>query len=181
MRLLLRKDIERLGHVGDVVEVSNGYARNYLIPHHLGVEPTPANLRAIEIDKKRAAQERLRLETDLRKRAENLQGVEVTIAAAANEEGHLYGSVGVREIAAALRELGHSVESSQVRLASPIRQLDTQAVEIYFREDILAEVKVWVVRERAGDVAARKEGTDGTTDADDASDRALDSADALDT
>lgn len=179
MRLLLRKDIPKLGQVGDVVDVSAGYARNYLIPQHLAVEPTPANLRAIEDDKKQAAQERIRLETDLRRRAENLRGAEVTIAAAANPEGHLYGSVGVREIAAALRELGHKVEASQVQLGEPIRQLDTQPVEIRLREDITAEVKVWVVRERAADRSIEEERDRGPADFDaHQPDRAADPDDA---
>ena len=136
MRLLLKKDIPSLGMVGDVVEVSTGYARNYLIPHHLGVEPTKANMKEIEAAKRLAAEE-----------------VEVTIAAAANPQGHLYGSVGPREIAAALRDEGYAVEAGQVQLHEPIRQLDNRPVPIRFSEELEVEVKVWVVRERgAGDL-----------------------------
>jgi large subunit ribosomal protein L9 len=149
MQLLLKKDVPNLGFVGDVVDVKAGYARNYLIPHHLGVEPTKANMKEIEEAKKVAAAERLRKRTQLEEQAKRVEGVEITISAAANEEGHLYGSVGPREIAAALRDEGHGVEASQVQLHEPIKQLDSRAVTIRFAEDLLAEVKVWVVRERA--------------------------------
>ena len=80
--------------------------------------------------------------------AETLRAVEVTISAAANEEGALYGSVGPREIAAALREEGHDVEASQVNLHTPIRRLDNIPVDVTLAEGITAEVKVWVVRSR---------------------------------
>jgi len=149
MKLLLRRDIPKVGLAGDVVEVKEGYARNYLIPQHLGILPTKANMKAIEEDKRRAEEERKRRRSALEQQAQRLREVEVTIAAACNEEGHLYGSVGPREIAAALRDEGHDVETKQVHLHEPIRQLDTVAVPVVFTDDIMVEVKVWVVRETA--------------------------------
>jgi large subunit ribosomal protein L9 len=147
MKLLLRKDIPKVGLAGDVVEVSEGYARNYLIPHHLGLEPTKANMKAIEEDKRIATEERRIRRANLEAEAQRMQNVEVTIAAAANPEGHLYGSVGPREVAAALRDLGHSVEAKQIQLHKPIRTLDTMMVPVSFADDLTVEVKVWVVRE----------------------------------
>ncbi len=150
-KLLLRRDVPKLGHVGDIVEVSEGYARNYLVPHHLAVEPTRVNLKAIEDEKKRAEAMRIAQRHQLESRVEAMANVEVTIAAAANEEGHLYGSVGPREIAVALREEGYDIEASQVRLHHPIRQLDSVMVPVVFADDLSTEVKVWVVRERASE------------------------------
>lgn len=153
MKLLLRRDIPNVGLAGDVVEVKEGYARNYLIPHHLGLEPTKANMKAIEEDKKLAEQERKLRRAALEQQAEKLRNVEVTIAAACNLEGRLYGSVGPREISAALRDEGHDVETKQVHLPEPIRQLDTVTVPVVFANDLTVEVKVWVVRETsAGDL-----------------------------
>ncbi len=149
MRLLLKRDIPKLGLVGDIVEVSAGYARNYLIPHRLAVEPTEANIKAIEEDKKRAEAERKARRKALEEAAGRLANVEVMIHAAANPEGHLYGSVGPREIAAALRDEGHDVEASNVELHESIRQLGTRTVPVVFADDIRAEVKVWVVKEKA--------------------------------
>jgi large subunit ribosomal protein L9 len=158
MRLLLKRDIQSLGVVGDIVEVSAGYARNYLIPHHLGVEPTKANMKEIEEAKRLAAEERLRLRQQLEAEADRLKNVEVTIAAAANPQGHLYGSVGPREVAAALRDEGYAVEPGQVQLHEPIKQLDNVVVPIRFGEELETEVKVWVVREKdSGDLEDEEE------------------------
>lgn len=148
MRLLLKKDIPSLGVVGDIVDVKPGYARNYLIPHDLGVEPTKANMKEIEEAKRIAAEERLRRRQQIEEEAKRLADVEVTISAAANPQGHLYGSVGPREIAAALRDEGHAVDAAQVRLPEPIKQLDNKLVPVRFSDDLVVEVKVWVVREK---------------------------------
>ena len=150
MKLLLRRDIPKLGLVGDIVEVKEGYARNYLIPQHLAVEPTPANMKKIEEDKRRVEEDRRQRRAALEDRATRMQDVEVTISAACNPDGQLYGSVGPREIAAALREEGHDVEAKQIQLHEPIRQLDTVNVPVIFADDLTIEVKVWVVRETGG-------------------------------
>ncbi len=151
MKLLLTKDIETLGMVGDVVDVSAGYARNFLLPQHLAIEPTETNFRALAEDRKRA-EERRRTEREARLAlAEKLNAVEVTIAAAANPDGVLYGSVGPREISAALQDEGYPIEPSNVNLHTPIRRLDNVAVEIRLGEDIKAEVKVWVVRSKGSE------------------------------
>jgi len=149
MKILLRRDIPDVGLAGEVVEVKNGYARNYLIPQRLGVLPTQANMKAIEEDKRRAEEERRVRRAALEQRAARLHEVEVTISVACNADGHLYGSVGPREIAAALREEGHDVEPKQVHLSEPIRHLDTVTVPVVFAEDLRVDVKVWVVRAAA--------------------------------
>jgi large subunit ribosomal protein L9 len=151
MKLLLRRDIANIGLAGDVVEVKEGYARNYLIPHHLGVEPTKANMKAIEEDKRRAEEDRKARRVALEQEAGRLRDVEVTISAACNPEGRLYGSVGPREIAVALQDQGHDVEPKQVELREAIRQLDTRSVPVRFADDLVVEVKVWVVRESTSD------------------------------
>lgn len=150
MKLLLRRDIPKVGLAGDVVEVKEGYARNYLIPHHLAVQPTSANMKMVEEDKRRAEEERKLRRSALEQQAARLREVEVTISAACNPEGHLYGSVGPREIAAALRDQGHEVEAKQVQLREPIKHLDTIMVPVQFADDLSVEVKVWVVRETGG-------------------------------
>jgi large subunit ribosomal protein L9 len=157
MELLLRRDIPKVGLAGDVVKVTEGYARNYLLPQHLAVLPTQANMKAIEEDKRRAEEERKLRRAELESRASKMSNVEVTIAAACNEEGHLYGSVGPREIAAALRDEGHAVDAKQVQLHEPIRRLDNVVVPVAFADDLKVEVKVWVVREAAADEAEQEE------------------------
>lgn len=149
MKLLLTRDVTKLGIVGDVVEVSAGYARNFLLPNRLATQPTNANVRALADERKRAEERRRLAHEAMKTAAEKLADVEVTIAAAANKEGVLYGSVGPREIAAALRDEGHEVDVASIRLHNPIRRLDNVLVDVIFGEDIRASVKVWVVRSGA--------------------------------
>ena len=156
MRLLLLKDIRRLGHVGDIVEVTTGYARNCLIPQRLATDPTEENIQAIEQEKRRAAAERAHRLKEFESLAEQMADVTVTVEAPANPEGTLYGSVGAKEIAAALQALGHPVLPEQVLLDTPIRTLDNRGVTLEFADEFTAQIKLWVVRA-------------GTTEDDDAS------------
>lgn len=168
MKLLLRKDITDLGLCGDIVEVSAGYARNYLLPHHLALEPTKANLKAIEEDKKHAAADRARRHAFLTSMSRRLSGVEVTISAACTSDGHLYGSVGPSEISHAMMEEGHSVHPDQIKMSHNIKEVGTLEVPILLADDISAVIKVWVVAERAaGDIEEpQAEVTDVTDDSD---------------
>jgi large subunit ribosomal protein L9 len=149
MRLLLLEDVRKLGHVGDVVEVASGYARNYLLPQRLATEPTDENIKAIEDRKREAAAARaLRLKRfqDL---VTQLEGVSVTIEAAANPEGTLYGGVHEKDIAVALKAQGFPIEPVHVVLDDPIRTLDKRQVTLEFTDDISTQVELWVVREGA--------------------------------
>ena len=148
MKLLLRRDIDKLGLCGDIVEVSSGYARNYLLPHHLALEPTSANLKSIEEDKKIAARERERIKTLLKQTADRLAGAEVTISAACTPDGHLYGSVGPREISHALMQEGHSVHADQIKMSHNLKEVGAVEVPVVLSDDIRASVKVWVVAEK---------------------------------
>ncbi|MEW6200206.1 MAG: 50S ribosomal protein L9 [Planctomycetota bacterium] len=160
MQLLLLQDVRKLGHLGDVVEVSAGYARNYLLPQRLATEPTEENIKAIEERRKAAAAERaLRLKryTEL---VEQLAGVSVTIEAAANPEGTLYGSVSAKDIAAALAAQGFPIEAEHVMLDAPIRTIDSRMVKLEFADEIATEIKVWVVREGGAPDVDQADSTD---------------------
>ncbi|MCD4823958.1 MAG: 50S ribosomal protein L9 [Phycisphaerae bacterium] len=145
MKVLLRQNVRKLGHIGDVVDVKNGYARNYLIPQGLGTAPTDANIKAVEAAKARYLEELAKERKELEIRAAAVSGTEITIAARANEEGHLYGSVGPAQIAAALAEVDVFVNADEVILPEPIRTLDKYDVQIEFDEEIRATIHVWVV------------------------------------
>jgi len=146
MQLLLLKDVRKLGHVGDIVEVKTGYARNYLIPQLLAAEPTDENIQAIEQEKKRAAAQRAKRLREFKTLAEQMAETAITIEAAANPEGTLYGSVGSKEIAAAIQAQGYPVLAEQVLLDAPIRTLDNRVVTIEFTEEVSTQIKLWVVR-----------------------------------
>ena len=145
MKLLLRENIRKLGIIGDIVEVTPGYARNYLIPQGLATQPTKANVRKVEQDKAKYLEKMARERADLEARASLLDGKEVTISARANEEGTLYGSIGPAQIAAAMAEASLFVEVEHIVLDEPIHRLDKYEVELRFDEDVKAAISVWVV------------------------------------
>jgi large subunit ribosomal protein L9 len=152
MKLLLRKDIANLGLCGDIVEVSQGYARNYLLPCHLGLEPTKANLKAIEADKRKAAEERARRHAFLSQMRDRLMGVEVTISSACTREGHLYGSVGPREISRCLLDEGYSVLADQIKMSENIKEVGRQEIRVVLADDIEATIVVYVAPEKGAGV-----------------------------
>ena len=145
MKVLLRQNVPPLGVIGDVIEVRIGYARNYLLPRRLAVEPTETNLKRVQqerVDREKVAKQRI--ET-LKGVAARLAGTSITIKSKANELGHLFGSVNEEHIVEALAAEGFQVEASQVALAAPIRTLDKFRVPIRLAEGVEAEVDVWVV------------------------------------
>lgn len=148
MKLLLCKNVEHLGIVGDIVDVKPGYGRNCLLPQGLATSPTSSNVRRLAEARKVAEKERAEMRTQLERLCESLADVEVTIHAKANEDGVLYGSVGQAEIAAALEEEGHFVKPGKILLETPIRHLDNLVVDIRLADDLRGQVKVWVVREK---------------------------------
>ena len=145
MKVLLNQDVPKLGHIGDVVDVKNGYARNYLLPHGLAVEPTAANLKALEAARAKRMEELAREKAELEGQADAIRGREVTISARANEEGHLYGSVGPAQISAAMAAEGVFVDAELIHLDEPIRQLDKYDVAVKFSDSVQATIHVWVV------------------------------------
>jgi large subunit ribosomal protein L9 len=159
VKLLLKESIKNVGRVGDVVEVSPGYARNYLLPRDLAVHPTAGNIKKIEERRKEIEkQERERREQQeaLLKR---LEGVEVTLERRANEQGHLFGSVTATDIAKALQAQGYNVQPDDVLLPGRLDQISNYTVRVQFAEDLSTEMKVWVAPDadsKAAIDAARK-------------------------
>jgi large subunit ribosomal protein L9 len=144
MKLLLQESIKHVGRVGDIVEVSPGYARNYLLPQGLAVKPTPGNIKKIEARRQEIlAQEkaqRQQHETTLAK----LKDVEVTLERRANEQGHLYGAVSATDIARALQGQGFNVQADDVQLPGKLDRIEKYSVVVAFAEDLTTDIKVWV-------------------------------------
>jgi len=147
MQLLLTQDVKQLGKRGDVVDVAVGYGRNFLIPRGLAVKVNPANVREIEEERKRLQALEVKRRTSLQEVARALSKVSVTITSRANEEGHLFGSVGVAEIVSALKEDEFDVAPASIALEKPIKELGVFEVEIRLDPEVTAMVKVWVVGE----------------------------------
>jgi large subunit ribosomal protein L9 len=155
MKVLLISDVKKLGWLGDVVEVADGYARNYLLTHGLAKLATDANVKAIARTKAQRAEQRHLERRQFEKVAKAVNDAEVVIAAAANEQGHLFGSVFRHEIAENLRAQGFEVADDTVELTEHIKQVGTYRVGLWFDNDLKAAVSVVVVPEGA-DVEAFK-------------------------
>jgi large subunit ribosomal protein L9 len=147
MRILLCEDIRGLGWLGDVVDVNDGYARNYLLPQGLGKPATDANLRAIAKDKAARAEQRKLEAEKLQKVAEAVEGAEAVVAAKANELGVLFGSVGPDQIAQNLRDQGFEVADEDVALGEHLKNVGTAQVKLKFANEMTANISVVVVPE----------------------------------
>jgi large subunit ribosomal protein L9 len=148
MEVILRQAIDNVGNPGDIVKVSAGYARNYLLPRGLAYEATPGN-------RKRIAQEKARLEAAENERrgsaqalASRLEQVSLTFSARVGEEDKLFGSVTAADIAQQLHAQGFSeVEKRQIDLHEPIKALGVYKVPIRLHADVRPEVRVWVIKQ----------------------------------
>ena len=146
MKLLLVEDVESLGWLGDIVEVKNGYARNYLLPQGLAVVPAQASIESLADEKARRAESR-RLEYEQKEQlVSGIEGAEVVLAAKANELGHLFGSVAERDVAENLRQQGFAVQDAMVRMPDGhIKDLGTHDITLRITADLKAAVRVVVV------------------------------------
>jgi large subunit ribosomal protein L9 len=148
IEVLLRRSVESLGRVGEVVRVKPGYARNFLFPRGLAVFPTSQNLRLVEKDKVVEAEleaERAKQRADL---AARLSAVSLTFEMKASAEGHLFGSVGPRQVVDALAAKGFPVEERHVAF-EPVKELGEYEATVKLGGDVESKVKVWVVEELA--------------------------------
>jgi large subunit ribosomal protein L9 len=147
MEVILRQAVENLGQPGDLVKVSPGFARNYLLPRGFAFEATPGNL-------KRIAHERERLEAAENTRrmsaqelATKLEEVSLTFSARVGEEGKLFGSVTASDIAQQLDAQGFQIEKRQIELHDPIKTLGVYRVPIRLHPEVKPEIKVWVIKQ----------------------------------
>ena len=146
MKILLLSDVDNLGWLGDIVEVKDGYARNYLVPQGFGTIPTDVNVKAIAKEKAKRAEHRIQESNRLRKAADAVSGAEAVIAAKCNQQGHLFGSVSQAEIAGNLREQGFEVADEVVRLSEHIKTVGTYTnVALKFSPDIKVKIIVVIV------------------------------------
>src|SRR4029450_542585 len=128
VKLLLKESIKNVGRVGDIVEVSPGYARNFLLPQDLAVQPTPGNIKKVEERRKEIErQERERREQQAAM-IKQLEGVEVTLERRANEQGHLFGSVSATDIAKALQAQKFNINPDDINLPGRLDRIDKYMV-----------------------------------------------------
>lgn len=163
MKILLCEDVENLGYLGDVVDVKNGYARNYLLPQGVGIVPTDANIRSLADAKAKASEERKVAHDRLATVVEAVEGAEVVVASKANEQGHLFGSVSQHEIADNLRGQGFEITDDMVRIGEHIKEVGTHEVTVKVAAELSAKISVVVVSQDAAEAEATAEPADEET------------------
>ena len=156
IQLLLIQSVDHVGKQGDVVQVKRGYALNYLLPQGLATIANDHHRRMVEKHRSKLQEiEKARLKT-LRELSESIAKQSITIEANANDEGHLYGSVGASEIVSSLKAAHFNITSDQVRLEGPLKELGLYTVKIHLHAEINAELKVWVVPTVTSEAPAEK-------------------------
>ena len=146
MKIILKEDITNLGYKDDVVEVKNGYGRNYLIPQGKAVIATPAALKVLAENLRQRAHKIAKIKADAEAAAAAVENVALTISAKTSATGTIFGSVGAAEIAKALEELGHNVDR-KIIFVKAIKEVGKYTATIKFHKEVSAEIAVEVVAE----------------------------------
>lgn len=147
MKVILLDDVPALGHRGDVREVSDGYARNYLIPQGLALVASPSNLKNIEQIKRRQEARAEKDRASAQAQARAIEALTVSLARQASEDGRLYGSVNAQDLVTLLSRQGIEVEKRRILLDAPLKALGEYAVPVRLHPEVAVQLKVAVVRE----------------------------------
>ncbi|MBI4442965.1 MAG: 50S ribosomal protein L9 [Acidobacteria bacterium] len=147
MELILREDVAHLGRRGDVVQVKNGYARNYLLPQKLAVPLTEGNRKVVEQQKAAALRHEASEKSEIEQLAAMLASLTLTIARKAGETGALFGSVTSLDIGEALQQQGYEIDRRKILLEEPLKQLGEYQIPLRLHREVTASVTVQVVAE----------------------------------
>jgi large subunit ribosomal protein L9 len=147
MKVILRKDSEKLGHISEVVSVKDGYARNYLIPRGIAYEATEGSLHQLEEENKQQSRRTDKEHTQAEALAAKLEKVSITIKMKVGEEEKLFGSVTGQMIADALIEKEITLDKRQIELEEPLKALGIYDVPVKLAGGVTGKIKVWIVRE----------------------------------
>lgn len=146
MDIILLQRIEKLGSIGDVVTVKDGYARNFLLPQKKALRANESNKKVFEANRDRLEKENAERRGEAEKAGEKVQGEEIVLIRAASNTGQLYGSVNVRDIAASLGEKGHEIDKKQVIMGDPIKAIGMHEVRIDLHPEVSISIKANVAR-----------------------------------
>ena len=146
MEVVLLQRVEKLGQMGDVVRVKDGFARNFLLPQGKALRATPDNLKRFEIERAQLEARNLELKKEAEAVAEKLDGESFVVIRSASEAGNLYGSVTARDAAEAATEGGFTVDRKQVELTKPVKELGLHEVRVVLHPEVTATIKLNVAR-----------------------------------
>lgn len=147
MKVILKENVPSLGYKDDVVEVKDGYGRNYLIPQGIAIIASQAALKRLAEDQKQRAHKIAKIHAEAEAAAAALEGVKLTIGAKTSATGTIFGSVNTIQIAEALEKAGHTVDRKLIFLKEPVKEVGTYKAAVKFLKDVVAEVEFEVVSE----------------------------------
>jgi len=147
MKIILMDDVPSLGRRGEVRDVSDGYARNYLLPHKLALHATTANLKNLDQIKARQDAAAAKLTAQAQEQARAIEALHFTQARQASDEGRLFGSIGKADLVAFLSQHGVEVERRRIAMDEPIKSVGDFTVPVRLHADVTAQLKVSVTRE----------------------------------
>jgi large subunit ribosomal protein L9 len=147
MKVILKEDVKKLGNMGQIVTVADGFARNYLVPRGLAVEASSKNMKSLEHAHKVIQEKAKKVKESLQDFADRLSKVTLVMKAKAGEEGKLFGSVTSMDIAEQLKSEGIEIDKKKISLEEPIKRLGTYSVGIHLHSDIDAKINLQVIEE----------------------------------
>ncbi|MBX3008687.1 MAG: 50S ribosomal protein L9 [Melioribacteraceae bacterium] len=147
MKVILRKNFDQLGKVGDIVNVKDGYARNFLLPRQIAYQATKGNILALEEEKKQILKKEAKELETAQNLATELEKVSVTIPVTVGEEDKIFGTVTNQMIADFLKEKGFDLDRRKIEITEPIKALGIYSVSVKLHPSVTATLKTWVVRE----------------------------------
>lgn len=148
MKVILQESVEGLGHVGDLLDVSDGFARNYLLPRRKALEASSRNVKAIEHTKRVTAEKARKEKLQVEAFAKRISAVSLTVMAQVGKDDKMFGSVTVKDIVEGLAEHGLEVDRRKVQLTQPIKELGTFTVPVKLHREVTASVSVNVVKKQ---------------------------------
>ena len=157
MKILLKKEVEKLGNIGDVVDVANGYARNYLLPKKLATVVTKGNIEQINLQILKNEEKRKDEIKNLQVLADEISNISYTITVKTNKEGKLFCSVTANDIAKALSEKSFQIDEKMVVLEAPIKKCDLYNINVMLHPDVKVQCRVWIVSESEKPVDPQQE------------------------
>ena len=147
MKIILKENVPSLGYKDDVVEVKDGYGRNYLIPQGLGIIASESALKRRAEDQKQRAHKLEKIKADAEAAAAALEGVKLTIGAKTSSKGTIFGSVNAIQIAEALEKLGHVVDRKIIEIKDPVKEVGVYKAIIRFHKDVVKDIEFEVIAE----------------------------------
>lgn len=147
MKLILKENVADLGYKDDVVEVKDGYGRNYLIPQGKAIIATDASLKQLAEDMKQRAHKIAKIKADAEEAAKAIEGVKLVIPAKTSANGTVFGSVGAAQIADAFEKLGHMVDRKIISVKNPVKEVGVYTATVKFHKEVVSEVEFEVIAE----------------------------------